>query len=33
MEYTQHYLDVMLVLAVTGLAICYLLINGDWRKF
>ena len=33
MEYTQNYLDVMLVLAVTGIAISYLLINGEWRKF
>jgi len=33
MEYTQSYLDVMIVLAVTGIAISYLLINGEWRKF
>lgn len=33
MEYTQNYLDVILVLAVTGIAISYLLISGEWRKF
>jgi len=33
MEYTQNYLDVMLVLGVTGIAIAYLLISGEWRKF
>jgi len=33
MEYTQNYLDVMIVLAVVGVAISYLLINGEWRKF
>ena len=33
MEYTQNYLDVILVLAVTGVAISYLLISGEWRKF
>ena len=33
MEYTQSYLDVMIVLAITGIAISYLLINGEWRKF
>ena len=32
MEYTQNYLDVMLVLGVTGIAIAYLLISGEWRK-
>ena len=33
MEYTQNYLDVMLLLGVTGVAIAYLLISGEWRKF
>ena len=33
MEYTQSYLDVILVLAVTGVAISYLVITGEWRKF
>lgn len=33
MEYTQNYLDVMLVLGITGIAIAYFLISGEWRKF
>lgn len=33
MEYTQNYLDVILVCGVVGLAISYLLITGEWRKF
>jgi hypothetical protein len=33
MEYTQNYLDVILVLGTLGVAISYLLINGEWRKF
>lgn len=33
MEYTQNYLDVILVLGVTGIAVAYLLISGEWRKF
>ena len=33
MEYTQNYLDVILVLGVVGVAISYLLISGEWRKF
>jgi hypothetical protein len=33
MEYTQTYLDVMLVAGATGVVICYLLINGEWRKW
>jgi hypothetical protein len=31
--YTANYLDVMLVLGVTGTAIAWLLISGEWRKF
>lgn len=33
MGYTANYLDVMLVLGVTGIVIAYLLISGEWRKF
>ena len=33
MAYTANYLDVILVLAVTGLAISYLMITGEWRRF
>lgn len=33
MEYTQNYLDVMLVAGAVGIAISYLLITGEWRKF
>lgn len=33
MGYTANYIDVMLVLGVTGVAIAYLLITGEWRKF
>jgi len=33
MAYTANYLDVILVLAVTGVAISYLMITGEWRKF
>jgi len=33
MEYTQSYLDVMIVLAITGVAVAYLVITGEWRKF
>jgi len=33
MGYTASYLDVMLVLGVTGIAVAYLLISGEWRKF
>ena len=33
MEYTQNYLDVMLIIGATGIAIAYLLISGEWRKF
>ena len=33
MAYTANHLDVMLVLAATGIAISYLIITGEWRKF
>jgi hypothetical protein len=33
MGYTANYLDVILVLGATGVAIAYLLISGEWRKF
>ena len=33
MGYTANYLDVILVLAATGIAVAYLLISGEWRKF
>ena len=33
MGYTANYLDVMLVLGVTGIAIHWLLIPGEWRQF
>lgn len=33
MGYTANYLDVMLVLGITGTAIAWLLISGEWRKF
>ena len=33
MGYTANYLDVMLVLGVTGISIAWLLISGEWRKF
>lgn len=31
--YTQNYLDVMVVLGITGAVISWLLISGEWRKF
>jgi hypothetical protein len=33
MGYTANYLDVILVLGVTGVALSYLLITGEWRKW
>jgi len=33
MGYTANYLDVMLVLGVTGVGIAWLLISDEWRKF
>ncbi len=33
MGYTANHLDVMLVLGITGTAIAWLLISGEWRKF
>ena len=33
MGYTANYLDVMLVLGATGVALSYLLITGEWRKW
>jgi len=33
MAYTANHLDVILVLAATGVAIAYLLKTGEWRKF
>jgi len=33
MGYTANYLDVILVLGATGLALSYLLITGEWRKW
>lgn len=33
MGYTANYLDVMLVISVTAIAIAYLIISDEWRKF
>ena len=33
MGYTANYLDVILLLGATGLALSYLLITGEWRKW
>ena len=33
MGYTANYLDVILVLGATGVALSYLLITGEWRKW
>jgi hypothetical protein len=33
MGYTANYLDVILLLGATGVALSYLLITGEWRKW